>query len=96
MQYTITDYDLHIYDSYKVKKRDFCPKLHMIKEVEPNYLVWNRGIPQMCLEWAVHNACWWLHIKRSSTADVDLDYPQSFLERAFYAVGGVIVWLFIP
>jgi len=94
--YTISDADLCIYDSYKIKKKDFKPTLVAIQEREPNYAVWKRGKNQMCLEWATHNALWHLHILRDRTGTVDLDYPQSFLERAAYAIVGCLVWIFIP
>ena len=94
--YTISDADLCIYDSYKIKKKDFKPTLVAIEEREPNYAVWKRGKNQMCLEWATHNALYFCHIKRSSTASVDLNYPQPWYERWAYAIVGCIVWIFIP
>lgn len=95
IDHTITDENLHLIDSYKVSKKDFSKELNEIKEHEPDYQVWNRGIPQMCLEWAVHNAAYALNIKREQARHVDLNYPQSFWERAFYAIGGCLVWPFI-
>ena len=87
--------NLKIFDSYKVSKCDFKKELKAINEESPESEIWNRGYNQMCLEWAVHNACYALNIKRSSTKDVDLNYPQSFFVRALYAVIGCAVWLFI-
>lgn len=94
--YTISDHDLRIFDSYMVKKKEFAPTLEDIELRDPNYAVWNRGKPQMALEWATHNALYFCNIKRSSTKDVDLNYPQSFWERAAYAIVGCLVWIFIP
>lgn len=88
--------NLHLVDSYEVKKRDFADTLNSIKEEQPDSEVWNRGIPQMCLEIACHNACYGLGLWKDRTKDCDLDYPQSFWERAIYAVVGVLVWIFIP
>lgn len=95
IQYTISDNNLHLIDSYMESKKFFSTELKSIRELEPNYGVWNRGIPQMCLEWAVHNACYALGIKKEQTKDCDLNYPQPFWERAAYAICGCIVWPFI-
>lgn len=95
IDHTITDENLHLIDSYKVSKKDFSKELNDIKEHEPDYQVWNRCIPQMCLEWAVHNAAYALNIKREQARHVDLDYPQSFIEKIGYTVCGILVWLFI-
>lgn len=95
IKYTISDNNLHLIDSYKVHKKDFAKELNEIKKKEPDYLVWNRGVPQMCLEWSCHNFLYMLGLWRSRTKDVDLNYPQSFLIRAVYAVCGCFAWLFI-
>ena len=95
MEYTIDNNNLHLVDSYKVSKHNFKSELENIKLKSPGYDVWNRGIPQMELEWASHNALYDLHILRDRTADCDLQYPQSFIERAAYAVFGCVVWIFI-
>ena len=94
--YIISDHNLKIYDSFEVKKKDFKPTLVAIEEREPNYAVWNRGKNQMCLEWACHNACYFLNIKRSSTKDVDFEFPQAWYIRWAYAIIGCLVWIFIP
>ena len=94
--YKISDHDLCIYYSYKVKKKDFNPTLVAIEEREPNYAVWKRGKNQMCLEWATHNALYFCHIKQSSTKSVDLEYPQAWYLRCAYAIIGTLVWVFIP
>ena len=95
IRHTITDNNLHLIDSYKVSKRDFKKELKAIHDFHPNYDVWNRGREQMCLEWATHNACYALGIKREQTKDCDLEYPQSFWVRAAYAICGCVVWIFI-
>lgn len=95
MQYEISDNNLKLFDSYQVSKKNFGTELEAIKEKEPNYQVWNRGMAQMKLEWATHNFCYMVHLFRSHTKDVDLNYPQSFIERAFYAVMGCLVWIFV-
>ena len=101
MDYTITGKgvmpaNLHLVDSYRVKKRDFADTLNSIKADYLDSEVWNRCISQMCLEIACHNACYGLGLWRDRTKDCDLNYKQSFLTRAMYAVIGVLVWIFIP
>ena len=100
IKYTITGKDeipanLHLIDSYTVSKKNFQGTLNRIRAIHPKSEVWNRCDAQMKLEWATHNAAYDLHIFRSHTKDCDLDYPQCFLVRAFYAVVGCLVWLFI-
>lgn len=95
MEYTIDNNNLHLVDSYKVSKHNFKSELENIKLQSPGYDVWNRGIPQMELELAVHNFFYCIGIARERTKDCDINYPQGFLERAAYAVLGCIVWIFI-
>ena len=97
VNYEISDADLKIIDSYKVSKWHFRKELKEIHNEGDNCLsaVWNRSICGMCLEWAVHNACYFLHIKRSSTKDVDLNYPRTFWEWLGYTFFGAIAWVLI-
>lgn len=87
--------NLHLIDSYKVSKKKFNSELKQIKAFHPDSEVWNRGFAQMKLEWATHNALHSLGILKSHTKDVDLNYPQGFVVRAFYAITGCLVWIFI-
>lgn len=95
VQYTITNTNLHIVDSYKLSKKEFRPTLDGIESQKPEYDVWKRSKCGMCLEWAVHNALYGLGIARERTKDCDLDTGQPFWLRAAYAVCGIIVWPFI-
>ena len=95
MDFTIRDNNLRVVDSYKINKRDFAETLRLVRELYPNFQVWNRGIPQMCLEWATHNALYSLGISRERTDSCDFEYPQTFWLRAAYAIAGCAVWLFI-
>lgn len=97
LNYVISNADLMLIDSYKVSKWHFRKELKSIFYEGNNsmYAVWNRSICGMCLEWAVHNACYALHIKRSSTKDVDLNYPRTFWEWLGYTFFGCLVWIFI-
>ena len=99
-KYTITGADvipanLHIFDSYKVSKKCFHSTLKQIRCLHPKSEIWNRKEWLMQLEWATHNFLYNLHILRSHTADVDLNYPQCFLAKIGYTIFGAIAWLFI-
>ena len=96
IHYTISDNNLHLIDSYEVYKSDFQKTLNQIRALHPNAAIWNRNETVMKLEWATHNALYWLHIARSHTKDCDLEYPQCFFWSALYSVVGCVVWLFIP
>lgn len=78
MNYVLTDDNLLIKDSYKVKKKDMEQVLFDVIYVHPKSNVWQRSMDSLCDEWAVHNACYNLHILRSHTADVDLNFPNRF------------------
>lgn len=52
------------------------PTLKIIHRENPESDVWRRSMRSLKAEWMVHNACYRLHILRSHTADVDLNYPN--------------------
>ena len=64
-----------IVSSYKITDKDeMIEILNIIKEYCQNKESnWNRSITSMQNEWLVHNICSNMHIKRSSTDDVDLN-----------------------
>ena len=95
VEYRISDNDLQIIDSYNYSKHQFGSILDMIQLESPDYAVWERGKCGMKLEWATHNFCYMLHIKRSSTASVDLNYPRAWWEPVVYGICGCISWIFI-
>ena len=95
VQYTITNTNLHIVDSYKLSKKVFRPTLDEIESQKPEYDVWKRSKCGMCLEIATHNALYSLGLWKERTGSVDLNYPQSFIEKIGYTVCGILVWLFI-
>lgn len=95
VNYTITANNLHLIDSYRARKRDFKVNLLYIKSNHPESLVWNKGEFEMKMEWAVHNFCYALHIKRDRTKDCDLNYPQKWYVRIAYIICGMISWIFI-
>ena len=95
MKYTITKNNLHIVDSYKVSKTKFEGELAKIKGLHPNSDVWKRSTKSLCKEWATHNLCYAMHLFRSHTKDVDLNYPQKWYEKLGYGIVGAVALLFI-
>lgn len=69
------DPNMKIVSSYKIKnKEEMIQILNIIKDYCKNKgSNWNRSISSMQNEWIVHNMCSNMHIKRSSTNDVDLN-----------------------
>lgn len=75
--YSITTWNVHIEDSYAIKKSDFVPVLKALNAANDHSLVWERSYRSLKREWACHNLAYALGYKRAQTKDVDLDYPQS-------------------
>ena len=97
MKTLVTDNNIHIEDSYKVSKLDFDFVLNDIEKQYPNNLVLkNRSRKSLKNEWAAHNFLYLYHIEQNRTADVDLNYPQSWFEKIFYEILGFFSMLCIP
>ena len=94
MTYIISDNSLQICDSYSYSKDDMIPSLNLIKERYPNSGIWQRSMSSLRAEWIVHNACYRLHIMRSHTRDVDLNYPNRFTWA--YALLAPLARIIIP
>lgn len=94
-EYTITQDNLHVVDSYQIPKSKFRRILVRIEGEHPESDVWKRSKCSMKLEWACHNAGYDLHFRRERTKDIDLNYPQKLWEKLFYTIAGLIVWAFI-
>ena len=94
MTYIISDNCLQISDSYRYSKHDMIPSLNLIKSRYPHSDIWQRSMNSLRAEWIVHNACYRLHILRSHTADVDLNYPNRFTWA--YALLAPLARLIIP
>ena len=94
MTYIISDNCLQISDSYRYSKHDMIPSLNLIKSRYPHSDIWQRSMRSLRAEWIVHNACYRLHILRSHTADVDLNYPNRFTWA--YALLAPLARLIIP
>lgn len=76
--YSITDTNLHIFSSYEYSKNIMYQELYRIQAACPTSSVWRRSMESLANEWMVHNALYRLHLLRSHTADVDLNYPQRY------------------
>lgn len=93
MTYIISDKSLQISDSYLYSKRDMVSSLNLIKARYPHSDIWQRSMRSLRAEWMVHNACYRLHILRSHTADVDLNYPNriEWLYRLLAPLASLII-----
>lgn len=94
-KYTITKDDLHIIDSYKVEKKAYHRTYAQIKALHPDSDVWKRSYKSLDREWATHTLFYDLHLFRSHTKDVDLNYPQKLWEVIGYGIVGRIALIFI-
>ena len=94
-KYTISKNNLHIPDSYKIGKRKFYSTLAQIKGIHQESEVWKRSLKSLSREWACHNALYALHLFRSHTKDVDLNYPLKWYVKISYNVAGLIFWPWI-
>lgn len=95
IKYDASDSNIHISDSYKIRKRDFSSVFSFIQSEHPDNLVLKkRSWCHMSLEWCCHNFLYTLGIKRDHTRDVDLDYPQERYMKVLYAVCGALCWIF--
>ena len=93
MTYIISDNSLQISDSYSYSKDDMISSLNLIKDRYPHSGIWQRSMSSLRAEWMVHNACYRLHILRSHTADVDLNYPNrmAWLYRLLAPLASLII-----
>lgn len=76
---TISDTNIHIQDSYKVKKASQMKYvLALLKQNYPSNEVLKRSELSLLNEWRVHNLCYTLGIFKSHTKDVDLNLISNF------------------
>lgn len=95
MDYEISANNIQLKSSFEVSKDDFERVLAAIRERHPNSLVWNRSLDSLMREWAVHNAFHSLGLFRKQSADTDLNWPQPWFVRLWYAIFGRLAWPFI-
>ena len=93
--YTVSENNIHLESSFKVRKEEFERELKALREQNPESQVWNRSIDSLKREWAAHNAFHALGVFRSRTAHMDLNWPQPWFIRLGYAIIGRIAWPFI-
>lgn len=90
MEYTVTQNNVHIKDSYKITdKSEMISTLAEINALYPTCDVWERSTASLVREWRAHNRLHKLGIFKSRTADVDLDVPQKWYYKIGYFVLGV-------
>ena len=97
MKYTVSKNNIHIVDSYLISKNEFDNELKKIEDlyVGKTDVFKCRTYKSLKKEWAVHNLCYNLHLFRSHTKDVDLNYPQIWYEPFLYNIFGGISLLLI-
>lgn len=93
--YAISNDNVHIVDSYTIGKDGFASVLAILRHRHEDCQVWLRTYKSLRKEWATHNLCYDWNIKREQTADVDLNYPQTFWEKVGYGLVGAIALIFI-
>lgn len=76
MLYSITSNNLHIINSFDYRKDEMLSTLFKICFLHANSQVWKRSFDSLENEWCVHNALYRLHILRSRTVDVNLNFPN--------------------
>ena len=93
MTFIITGDSLQICDSYLYSKHDMLTSLNLIKDRYPHSDIWQRSMSSLRAEWMVHNACYRMHILRSHTTDVDLNYPNriEWIYRLLAPLASIII-----
>lgn len=94
---TITNNNIHITDSYKVKTRESMKNiLNILREYlnDSNITMKTpldfRSNNSMIKEWVTHNNLYRLGLYKDRVKDVDLNYPQKWYIKILYAVGSII------
>lgn len=85
--------NIHIEDSYTINHRQFEPILSRLKDSYTTN-VFKRSLWSLQCEWAAHNVLYKLHLFRSHTKDVDLNYPLKWWVETFYIIFGTLVYVF--
>jgi len=96
IEYELTRNNLHIPDSYRVRKWNMKKTLRTIKEsAKPGQtIVFRRSFFSLKMEWICHNFLYGIGYKRDRTKDTDLDNPCDRPEWQ-YIVCGLLVWIFV-
>jgi len=73
-----------------MSEAEFYGALDEIQKLYPSHVAFKRSRKSMILEWRAHNLLYRLGIKKSKTADVDLEYPQPWYMKVIYWILGRI------
>lgn len=95
MRYKVYGDRVKLIDSYAVPKHRYSRELLGIRNLHPTLELWNRSYGSMRREWAAHNLAYALGIKRSKTADCDLNFTQPWYVKLAYGVVGAIALLVV-
>lgn len=96
VDYSVTENNIHITDSYAVPKKNFGRILSRIHNQHPECKVFERSTISLEHEWATHNALYDLGLWKDRTKDVDLNVPMPWYKEWAYFIVGALVWIFIP
>ena len=95
INYTVTDNNIHIEDSYKLTKKTFKNLLNEIKKEYPLNKVLNiRNLCSLKLEWMTHKFLYKIKYQINRTKDVDLDIMETPKRLFGYHVIGALTWIF--
>ena len=92
VDYSIDDNTLHINNSYRYSKKSMSIIIDDIRSHHPESLVWRRDKKSLIDEWVTHNVCYQLHILRSHTTDVDLNFPNN-AKWAYHIAAFLTGWI---
>lgn len=100
-KYNISNENIQIVDSYKVKTSADMQKvltyLRRKKEMKNNNVLTSRTDKSMIVEWRAHNFLYFFHIYRAHTNDVDLDInPSNKIMSVGYRIMSMLYNLIIP
>lgn len=94
MKYRIFNDRVKLLESYLVPKGKFSRELAAIRNLHPSCPLWERSEASLKREWAAHNLAYSLGIRRTKTADCDLNYTQKWYNNLIYGVVGTIaLWV---
>lgn len=95
MNYQVTENNIHIVDSYTVRKREIRGHIQVIRNFYPHCNVCQRSAFSLRMEWYAHNLLYKMGIAPDRTRDVDLNCPQKWWEFLLYPLAGLLAYPFI-
>ena len=96
MDYSVSTYNIHVNDSYKIRRCRIFSSLNEIEKASGTRtsVFDSRSHFSLGMEWTVHNVLYRLGIKRAQTKDADMDLPCDKPEW-LYEMLGVLCWIFL-